>query len=254
MIGWRPKELSEIDRLKDIIEKNQSRIAELGKTVEAVLNSYSQESNAFIESMDKLNAQLEEADKRIADHDDGIRKLEEKKQILRTDISLLEQKLRESEKKISAITSETGSTSKDLIRTEDTIKQYKSKIEVTKSELGKLEKAVSELQQTSEATRTSNDKEFTERRSGFEGAQQKIKELTEKEPVAEFLLTEASSEPPEIAIVARLIQEGGAASTEDLKKSTRVPPALALRTINSLEQKGIVERAGSDQIKLAKTP
>jgi chromosome segregation ATPase len=246
--------LSETDRLRDVIEKNQSRISELGKTIEAVINSYSEESKAFIESMDKLNAQLEEVDKRIAEHEDDILKLEEKKQILRTDGSLLEQKIRESEKRISALTSETGSTSKDMIKTEDSIKQYKSKIEVTKAELGKLEKNVAELQQSIETMRMSNEKEFTERRAGFEGAQKKIKELAEKEPIAEFLLAEASSDPPEIAIVAKLIKENGTASLEDLKKSTRVPPALALRTINALEQKGLVERVGTDQIKLAKIP
>jgi chromosome segregation ATPase len=242
-----------MDRLKEIIEKNQSRIAELGKTIETVLNSYSEESNAFIESMGKLNDQLEEADKRIAEHDDDIMKLEEKKQTLKTEVSSLEQKARESDKKISALNSESASTAKDLARAEETAKQYGSRIVGTKAELAKLEKTVTEAEQASETTRISNEKEFAERRAGLAEAQKKIKELEEREAVAEFLLTEASSEPPEIAIVAKLIQEDGASSTEDLKKSTKVPPALALRTINALEQKGIVERVGSEQIRLAKT-
>jgi chromosome segregation ATPase len=246
--------MSEVDRLKDIIQENESRVRELSKTIESVLNSYSEESKTFLEQLDKFNAQMEEADRRIAEHEDNIGKLEEKKQNLRSDASTLEQKLRECEKKISALTSETSSTSKELIKTEDTLKQHKSKIEGTKTELAKLEKTVSELQQTTETTRTSNEKEFTERRTGFEGAQQKIRELAEREPLAEFLLNEASSEPPEIAIVAKLVREDGTASIEDIKKATRVPPAIALRTVNMLEQKGIVERLGEDQVKLAKTP
>jgi chromosome segregation ATPase len=246
-------ELSEMDRLKEIIEKNQSRIAELGKTIETVLNSYSEESKAFIESMHKLDAQLEEEDKRIAEHEDDITKLEEKKQVLKSDVSSLEQKARESDKKISAINSETASTAKELTRAEETAKQLKSRIEGTKADLTRLEKTVTDLEQASEKTRALSDKEFAERRTGLAEAQKKIKDLEEREAVAEFLLTEASSEPPEVAIVARLIQENGTASTEDLKKSTKVPPALALRTINALEQRGIVERVGSEQIKLVKT-
>jgi chromosome segregation ATPase len=193
-------------------------------------------------------------DNRIAEHEKDITKLEERKQALKTDVSSLEQRLREYDKKISALNSETASTTKDLVKTEETAKRYRSRIDATKTELEKLEKMVTELEQTSEATRTSNDKEFAERRAGFAEAQKKIKELEEREPVAEFLLTEASSEPPEVAIIARLIQEDGTASTEDLKKSTRVPPAIALRTINALEQKGILERVSSDQIKLVKMP
>lgn len=245
--------MSEMDRLKEVVEKNRSRIAELGKTIETVINSYAEESDAFMESMEKLNAQLEEADKRIGEHGNDITRLEQKKQALRSDVSSLEQRVREWDKKISALNSETASNAKDLAKAEETAKQYKSRIEVTRDEFGKLEKSVSELEKTSEANRISNEKEFAERRAGFAQAQKKIQDMAEREAVAEFLLSEASSEPPEVAIVARLIQEGGTASTEDLKRSTKVPPALALRTINALEQKGIVERAGSEQIKLAKT-
>jgi Fic family protein len=40
---------------------------------------------------------------------------------------------------------------------------------------------------------------------------------------------------------------------DDVKKSTKVPPAQAVKALNSLEQKGILERAGSNEVKLVKT-
>nr|MDO8098817.1 hypothetical protein [Candidatus Njordarchaeota archaeon] len=245
--------MSEVERLKDLIQKNESRVVELGKTIEAVLASFSEESKRTLEEVDKVNTQLEEVDKRTAEHDDNILKLGEKKEGLRSETTSLEQKNREADKKISALNSELNSGSKELMKNQDTLKQYLTRIETAKKELENVEKAIANLQQEIDTTREVNEREFQERREGFENAQRKIKELAEREPIADFLLTEAASEPPEIAIVAKLIKENGLASIDDLKKSTKVPPTLALKTINSLEQKGIVERTGSNQIKLTKT-
>nr|MDO8135038.1 hypothetical protein [Candidatus Njordarchaeum guaymaensis] len=246
--------MSEVGRLKDLIQKNESRVSELGKTFEAMLGSFSEESKRTLEEVDKINAQLEEADKRIAGHDDSILKLEEKKENLRSGISSLEQNNREADKKVSALNSELNSTTKELMKNQDILKQYLTRIETARNELEKTEKTIADLQQETDTTREANEKEFQDRREGFENAQRKIKELAEREPIADFLLTEAAAEPPEIAIVARLIKENGLASIDDLKKSTKIPPAQAIKTINSLELKGIVEKTGSNQIKLVKTP
>jgi len=245
--------MSEVERLKDLIQKNESRVVELSKTIEAVLGSFSEESKRTLEEVLKVNAQLEEADKRIAEYDDSILKLEEKKEGLRSESSSLEQKIREADKKIAVLNSELNSASKELTKNQDILKQYLTRIETAKKELENTEKAIANLQQETDTAREANEREFQERREGFENAQRKIKELAQSEPIADFLLTEAASEPPEIAIVAKLIMENGLASIDDLKKSTKVPPALAVKTVNSLEQKGIVERTGSNQIKLAKT-
>jgi chromosome segregation ATPase len=245
--------MSETERLKEIIQQNESRIAELTKSIEAVVNSFSEESKTILETVDKVDAQLQGADQRIVAHEEKIAKLEEKKQNLRSDIASLEQQVKDLDRKISSLTSETGSTSKELVKTEESLKQYTAKIGTARADTEKLDKTINEIQDSIERTRASNEKEFQERRAGFEEAQRKIKELVDREPVIDFLLTEASSEPPEIAIVARLIKGNGTASLDELKRITKVPPAIAMRTINSLEQKGIVAREASDQIKLVKT-
>ncbi|WXG44614.1 MAG: hypothetical protein WED04_11370 [Promethearchaeati archaeon SRVP18_Atabeyarchaeia-1] len=245
--------MSETERLKEVIQQNESRIAELTKSIEAVVYSFSEESKTILETAEKIDVQLQEADRRIATHDESIAKLEEKKQSLRSIINSSEQQVKELERKISSLTSENSSTSKELLRTEDTLKQYKAKMETVKLESEKLESAINEVETGIEKTRASNEKEFQERRAGFEEAQKKIKELVEREPVAEFLLTEATQEPAEISIIAGLVKGDGVASIEELKKATKVPPALAVRTILSLEQKGIIAREGSDKVRLTKT-
>jgi chromosome segregation ATPase len=245
--------MSETERLKEIVQQNESRIAELTKSMEAVVNSFSEESKIVLETVNKVDAQLQEADKRIVAYEDNIAKLEEKKQNLRSDTISLEQQVKDLDRKISSLTSETSSTSKELLRIEESLKQYTAKIGTARTDTEKLDKTINEIQDSIEKSRASNEKEFQERRAGFEEAQRRIRELVDREPVIDFLLTEASSEPPEIAIVARLIKGNGTASLDELKRITKVPPAIAMRTINALEQKGIVTKEGSEQIKLVKT-
>jgi chromosome segregation ATPase len=246
--------MSETERMKDLIQKNESRGVELIKTIEAVIGSFSEEIKKSVEELDKVNATLEEVEKRITEHEDNIMKLEEKKEGLRSETGSLEQQNREADKKISALNSELVSSSKELMKNQDILKRYLARNETESKELDNTQKAMTALQQEMDTTREANEREFQERRTGYEDAQRKIKELVEKEPLANFLLTEGSQEPPEIAIVAKLIKENGLALIDDLKKVTKVPPALALKTINSLEQKGILEKTDSNQVKLLKTP
>ena len=245
--------MSETERLKEIIKENDSRTGELLKSIEAAVNSFSEESKTIIENIDKVEGQLQEADQRIAAHDEKIAGLEEKKQNLRSELVSLEQQIRDLDRKTSSLTSETGSTTKDLMKTDENLKQYIAKIGTGKTDSDKLDRSLGEIQDSIEKTRSSNEKEFQERRTGFEDAQRKIKELVDREPVVDFLLTETSSEPPEIAIVAGLIKGNGTASLDDLKKITKVPPAITVRTINALEQKGVVAKEGTDKIRLVKT-
>jgi chromosome segregation ATPase len=249
--GYTP--MSETERLKENIRENDSRTSELIKSIEAVVNSFSEESKAILGNVDKVEVQLEEADQRIAAHEQKISALEEKKQTLRSELVTLEQQVKDLDRKISSITTETGSTTKELIRTEESLKQYTSKIGAAKTEMDKLDGSLAESQESIDKTRSSNEREFQERRAGFEDAQRRIKNLVEREPVIDFLLTEASSEPPEIAIVAGLIRGNGAASLDDLKRITKVPPAITVRTVNALEQKGVVAKEGTDKIRLVKT-
>lgn len=245
--------MSETERLKEIIKENDSRIAQVMKSMEAIADSFSEESKTILDTVDKVNVQLQEADERIATHESKIATLEDKKQSLRSELVSLEQQVKDLDRKASSLTTDTGSTSKELLKTEDTLKQYQAKIGTQNTESEKLDRSITEIQDNIEKTRSSNEKEFQEKRAGFEEAQRRIKELVDREPVVDFLLTEASSEPPEIAIVAGLIRGNGTASLDELKRITNVPPAITIRTINALEQKGVVSKEGADKIRLVKT-
>jgi len=101
-----------------------------------------------------------------------------------------------------------------------------------------------------EETRKANESEFAEQKQALEEAKRRLEELREANVVVDYLLTEGSAEPPELGILATLLRRREA-TVEELKRSAKVPPAIATRHINALQQKGIIEVAGG-RVRLVK--
>jgi chromosome segregation ATPase len=244
--------MSDINKLKDLIKKNESRITDLRKTIQNALDTFSSETNRVIEAAGSVTADLDEWDKKIAGYDATISELEEKRKDLRSEVSGVEQKHREIEKKTSSASSEMVSTQKDIIKAQDNLRQYKDKIEKLKRDLEEANKETSDLRNSVESLKGANEKEFNDLEKGHEGAKQKLSELIEKNPVKEFLLTQTDAEPPEVTIVAKLFKENGEISIDDLRKTTKINSSTASKAIESLEQKGIVLRPDKEHVRLLK--
>jgi chromosome segregation ATPase len=246
--------MSEISKLKDLINKNESRITDLRKSIQNALDTFSSETNKVLEAAGSVTADLDEWDKKMTGIDSTISSLEEKRKDLRSEVNELEQKHKEIDKKTSSATSESTSAQKDIIKAQDNLREYKDKIEKLKAELEELNKETSDLNISVDSLKESNEKEFGDLGKGHEGNKQKLAELIERSPIKEFLLTHAESEPPEVTIVAELIKEDGEISIDDLRKKTKINSNTAVKAIESLEQKGVVLRADKDHIRLLKKP
>jgi chromosome segregation ATPase len=244
--------MSEIEKIRDFISRHESRIADLEKSILRARDTFSSESRKVAEVAARVNAELEDWDRKMRSRDDDISRLEEKRQGLKSEISQFEQKSKEVEKKRSSAVSETVSTQKEIARAQNTLDQYKTKIETLNVELEKLSKETTDLRDNLEKMKQSNEKEFEDLEKQRNEFQQKTKELSEKQPITHFLLNEAESEPPEVMIVAQLIKENGQILIDDLKKATKINSATAARTIELLEQKGIVSKVDKDNIRLLK--
>jgi predicted HTH transcriptional regulator len=103
-----------------------------------------------------------------------------------------------------------------------------------------------------ENMKTSNDKEFEDLENAKDEFKEKMKNLSEKHPITDFLLSEAEPEPPEVLIVAELIKENGQMSMDDFRKETKINSSVVAKTIDSLQQKGIVSKMDKDTIRLVK--
>jgi chromosome segregation ATPase len=244
--------MSEIDKLKDLINKNESRITGLRKTIQNALDTFSSETSKVIEAAASVTAELNEWDKKTAGYDRTISELEEKRKDLRSEVTGVREKHREIDKRTSTASSEITSTQKEIIKAQDNLRQYKDKIEKLKTELEKANKEASDLNNSFDSLKQANEKEFEDLEKGSEGAKQKLSDLVKRNPIKEFLLTQTDTEPPEVTIVAKLFKQNGEISIDDLRKTTKINSNAAAKAIESLEQKGIVSRPDKDHVRLMK--
>jgi len=244
--------MPEIDKLNDLIKKNETRITELRKTIQNALDTFSSETSKVIAAASSVTAELDQWDEKIAGYDGTISELEEKRKNLRSEFTDVQQKHKEIDKKVSSASSEITSTQKEIIKTQDNLKQHKDKIEKLKIDLEKANKEASDLNNSTDSMKRANDREFDDLEKGREDAKQKLSDLAKRNPIKDYLLMQMETEPPEVTIVAKLFKENGEISIEDLKRTTKINSNAAAKAIESLEQKGIVSRPDKDTVRLLK--
>jgi chromosome segregation ATPase len=244
--------MSEISKIRELIGKNESKMSDLENAIQKARDVFTNESRKVIEIATRVSVELGEWDRKMDTHDENISELDDKKQGLKSEVSKLEQKTKETEKQYSSASSDIKSTQKEIEKTQNQLQQYKTKEETLKSELERLTSETDELRRNTENMKLSNDKEFEDLEKGKNGFLQKIKELSEKQPVTHLLLTESEVEPPEVTIVAKLIMEDGQTSVDDLKKTTKINSSLIAKTIDELEHKGIISKVDKNTIRLLK--
>ncbi|MBY9007294.1 MAG: hypothetical protein KGD63_11110 [Candidatus Lokiarchaeota archaeon] len=74
----------------------------------------------------------------------------------------------------------------------------------------------------------------------MEGLEKQLIEIRGKNFFSSFLIEHSDAEVPEVEILATIMNKGGQANLEDLKKSLDIPPIMAVRTIKQLAVKGII--------------
>jgi chromosome segregation ATPase len=244
--------MSEIDKLNDLIKRNEIRITDLRKTIQNALDTFSSETSKVIAAASGVTAELEEFDKKLGGYDQTISELEEKRKNIRSEYSDVQQKHKDIAKKTASATSEITSTQKEIIKAQDSLKQNKDRIEKLKIDLEKTNKEASDFNNSIDSTKQTNEKEYEDLEKGREEAKQKLSDLIKRNPTKDYLLTQMETEPPEVTIVAKLFQGNGEISIDDLKRTTKINSGAASKAIESLEQKGIVSRPDKDHLKLLK--
>jgi chromosome segregation ATPase len=244
--------MSEIDKLNDLIKRNEIRITELRKTVQNALDTFSSETSKIMAVASGVTAELEEFDKKLDGYDATISELEEKRKNIRSEYNDVQEKHKEITKKTSSASSDITSNQKEIIKAQDNLKQNKDKIEKLKIDLEKANKEASDLNNNIDSMKQTNEKEYEDLEKEREEAKQKLSDLIKRNPTKDYLLTQMRTEPPEVTIVAKLFRENGEISIDDLRKTTKINSSAAAKAIESLEQKGIVSRPDKDHLKLMK--
>ena len=244
--------MSEISKIRELINKNESKMNDLESAMRKARDTFSSESRRVIDIAARVSGELDAWDKKMDTHEERISELEDKREELRSEVSKREQKTKETEKQYSSASSEIKNTQKEIDKTQNTLEQYDAKKDTMKTEAERLERDIAENRRNLESLKLANDKEFEDLENAKKEFQEKLKALAEKEPIAHLLLTESEQEPPEVTIVAKLLREDGQVSINDLKKTTKINSSVIGSTIDGLEQKGIVSKVDKDTIRLLK--
>jgi chromosome segregation protein len=244
--------MSDISKIRELINKNESKMNDLDNAIRKARDTFSSESRKVIDMAARVNIELDDWNKKMGTHEERISELEEKRQSLKSEVGKQEQKTKETEKQYSSASSETKSTQKEIERIQNTLEQHDAKKDTLKTEIERLDRDADENRKNMESMKLANQKEFDDLENGKKEFQEKIKDLAEKEPITHLLLTESESEAPEVTIVAKLVQEDGQISINDLKKTTKINSSAIPKTIEALEQKGIVSKVDKDTIRLLK--
>ncbi|MFX0097525.1 MAG: winged helix-turn-helix transcriptional regulator, partial [Candidatus Hodarchaeota archaeon] len=97
----------------------------------------------------------------------------------------------------------------------------------------------------------SNQQEFEEKQTGLQAMQQSLQKIRNEEGVLDYLLSDAGSAPSEIDIVAILAQKRQI-SQRELQEFVSVPPAIIMKAVRFLEEKGILFTSPDGFIRLTK--
>ncbi|MFX1485584.1 MAG: hypothetical protein ACFFBS_00475 [Promethearchaeota archaeon] len=243
--------MSEIARIKELLGIGESKMSDLKEITSSGLKSILKEITVANQAIQAVEQKLQETEKRIETSEEQIVSLRDK----RNNLQAGNEKLKEELAKLNQETV-------DLKRGVDDLQ---SKIADYNSQLGRVQSGItdqdSELREATntadglhreiERIRLSNKQEFEEKQAGLGAIQQSLQKIRNEEATLDYLLSDAGSSPSEIDIVAVLAQKSQLSQGE-LQEFVKVPPAITMKVVRSLEEKGILFVSPDGFIRLAK--
>ncbi len=243
--------MSEIARIKELLGIGESKISDLREVASTGLKSILKEIAAANQAIQAVEQKLRETERRIETSEEQIASLRDK----RSNLQAGNEKLKEELAKLSQ---ETADLKRDVDDLQSKIGDYNSQLGRVQSRItdqdSKLREATStadRLRREIERIKLSNKQEFEEKQAGLGVMQQNLQKIRNEEAILDYLLSDAGSAPSEIDIVAVLAQKSQL-SQKELQEFVKVPPAITMKVVRSLEEKGILFVSPDGFIRLSK--
>ncbi|MFX1577280.1 MAG: hypothetical protein ACFFCF_08895 [Promethearchaeota archaeon] len=241
--------MAEIKQLQQVLEHNQARMKELGEVFQNQMSMIVKEVTSSLQTLSRIEREFQLSDARLDEQQASISHSQEQLNQLREFGSAMEAKiaglyteLGEIQKEIAVLRATLMEKSGRLETVEADLAQRKARLESQTTLLEEKQKELGRLQ-------ASKDQELANQKETLSVAKKQVNEVKKKNPVADYLLSEAH-EPPELGILALLIHQKEVPITE-IKRMAKSPPAITTRVLKEMENKGIVELTGSDTARIA---
>ncbi|MFX0069364.1 MAG: hypothetical protein ACFFC5_02075 [Promethearchaeota archaeon] len=243
--------MSEIARIKELLGIGESKINDLKEIASTRLKSILKEIKVADQAIHAVEQKLQETERRIETSEEQIVNLRDNRnnlqagnEKLKEELAKLSQETADLKRQVDNLRSKIGDYNSQL-------GQIQSRTTDQDSELKEVTNTADGLQREIERTRLSNQQEFEEKQTGLQTMQQTLEKIRNEEAVLDYLLSDAGSTPSEIDIVAVLAQKRQI-SQRELQEFVSVPPAITMKVLRSLEEKGILFTAPDGFIRLTK--
>jgi chromosome segregation ATPase len=242
--------MAESTRTKDLLKRHQSRLEAFRTTTDSKLAVLLKEVAQTLEAVARIETDLAASDQRIQDRRDTLSNSQEQLSQVREAGLGLEAKVADLQSQIGEEQRQISSLEKGLAETKGRLESATNQLEQRTAQLTRATAQADDLRQRISTQEEANSQELAMRRQQLTASQAEAQQIRDSNPVSDFLVSEGV-EPPEFEILALLIWKSEV-TLDELKKQAKVPPAVALRVVKSLEQKGIIKVSAAGRVRLSK--
>jgi len=243
--------MSEIARIKELLGIGESKISDLKEIASTGLKSILKEIKVANQAVQAVEQKIQETERRIETSEEQIVNLRDNRNNLQVGNEKLKEELAKLNRETVDLKREVDNLQSKIGDYNSQLGQIQSRTTDQDSELREVTNTADGLQREIERTRLSNQQEFEEKQTGLQTMQQNLQRIRNEEAILDYLLSDASSAPSEIDIVAVLSQKRQI-SQRELQEFVSVPPAITMKVVRSLEEKGILFTSPDGFIRLTK--
>ncbi|MBY8982199.1 MAG: hypothetical protein KGD57_04565 [Candidatus Lokiarchaeota archaeon] len=231
---------------------SSKEVLSLIEQFENIFDAYQQSLKNFF---DEIVQNLSSIWKNMKTEQEEITKLNEKIRTQNSELTELKTKSAEMDKKIEEskankeelnskiieLTSTLERNTTELKKPEFELESLLSNLNTVNSKIQEKETEKTELDQKKLSNEEKEkDLKISYSEEKMDGLEKQLVEIRDKNYFSSFLIEHSDAEVPEVEIIAAIMNKGGQANLEDLKKALDIPPIMAVRTIKQLAVKGII--------------
>ncbi len=241
--------MAEIKELQQGMEQNQAQMKALRESFRSQMSALVNEVTTSLQTLTRIEREFQLSETRMQEHRETINHLQEQLTQLRETGS-------EMEAKIASIYNELSQHQQKIVEYKATLMETQGRIEIVENDVNQRkaesdvkQRQLEEKQRELGRRNAEKDQEVTKHKEDFSKAKKQAEQVKKDNPVADYLLTEGL-EPPELDILAVLIHKKEV-SVDDLKRIAKTPPAITIRVLKEMENKGILELTNDNKARLA---
>ena len=244
--------MENVNKTDELLRRFKESLEGLKQSFQEQMDTSRSEVELVISKTPEIGHFLESMMNRITEVEVQIERQRRDRDTVESEITNLKSEIAHSEEEGAQIDAERARLEEALNDLRAQVEQVKREIDTATNEKNELDMKVKGLEKNVQETEQLQENELKEKRETVVNAMQAVEKMQREEPILDFLLTGGSQDTPELEIITTLADEGKA-PVEEVKKNAKVPAAIAMRTVQKLQDAGLIAYdPGSGEVRLLK--